>query len=105
MADGQLSLASALSSMFESKERKSHVANPPIQSQLWTRVDQTLGTIKTEHYHKTIAYLPDEIIRILLADETLISKAVATFYERDAIQLKVRHIIPKLDLLARIRLT
>ena len=87
--EGRMSLATALSIMFNSHKRISTLASPSISKAIWLRTSSTFNAVKTEHAHRTVAYLPDEVIRILEYDPSLISKAVATFYERDAIQLKV----------------
>lgn len=65
------------------------LASAAISQAIWSRTTSTYNSVKTEHSHRTIAYLPDEIIRILHSDPSLITKAVTTFYERDAVQLKV----------------
>lgn len=82
--------------MFDSTKRSNIAASPDISDAIWTRAQKTYNSVKTEHSHRTIAYLPDEIIRIIQSDPALITKAVTTFYERDAIQLKASYCRHKL---------
>jgi len=46
------------------------------------------GTLH-EHLHTTWAYIPTDIAKALLAQPSLVQKAVEIFYTRDAIQLRV----------------
>jgi hypothetical protein len=42
-----------------------------------------------QHMHRAKAYLPIDIARALLANPSLVQRAVEAFYTRDAIQLRV----------------
>ncbi len=42
-----------------------------------------------EHAHTTKAYIPADVAKALLANPSLVQKAIETFYTRDAIQLRV----------------
>lgn len=75
--------------MFDPSKSANTKAASAISNAVWTRAQNTYNAVNAEHSHRTIAYLPDEIIRILQSDPAIITKAVTTFYERDAAQLKV----------------
>jgi hypothetical protein len=75
--------------MFDPSKKASTVASEAIRTAIGSRATAAYNQAKTEHSHRTVAYLPDEIIRLLQYEPSLITKAATTFYERDAIQLKV----------------
>ena len=43
-----------------------------------------------EHHHKTLTYLPVEIALALQQSPSLIAEAIAAFYEREPVSLRVR---------------
>jgi hypothetical protein len=49
------------------------------------------------HVHTTKAYVPVDIAKALSASPALVQKPVETFYTRDAIQLRVGHYPPLLE--------
>ena len=64
-------------------------ASDSISQAVWARTAHLPHGIK-QGWHTTVAQLPLGIAELLARDETLISRAVQAFYERDALQLKVR---------------
>ena len=60
----------------------------PVSNAILSRISGLPESLATSHYHRTIAYLPREVAEILSREPGLVSRAVAAFYERDALQLK-----------------
>ena len=46
-----------------------------------------------QHVHCTRAFVPSDIALALSSNTSLIQKATEAFYTRDALQLRVRHIV------------
>jgi hypothetical protein len=59
-----------------------------VEDIIFSRIANYPTAIGTEHLHKALAYLPDEIVLILQEQPSLIAPAVTAFYERDPVQLK-----------------
>lgn len=67
------------------------LAPQAVKGAILARVEGFMQTLRNKtHYHRAIMQLPVEIVEILEAQPGLVAKAVTAFYERDAIQLKVR---------------
>ncbi|KAJ8084332.1 hypothetical protein PM082_003101 [Marasmius tenuissimus] len=83
-------------------------APPAVRSIVWQRISQYPSAAR-QHVHFTKAYLPQDIVKALYVDPSLIQKAVEAFYTRDAIQLRAAHRMnrfsPSTSVLATIRMT
>ncbi|KAM0755174.1 SGT1-domain-containing protein [Meredithblackwellia eburnea MCA 4105] len=54
-----------------------------VEEAVWRRINGYPNKTDSDHLHKTLAYLPEEIVLALLEDPALVSEAVKAFYERD----------------------
>ncbi|PPQ69622.1 hypothetical protein CVT25_013705 [Psilocybe cyanescens] len=66
------------------------VAPPAVEKIVWERISGYPDAAKA-HLHITKAYLPIDIAKALVANPSLVQKAVETFYTRDSIQLRAAH--------------
>ena len=84
---GYLTAADALRAIADTSVNTQ--ATDSISQAVWARTAHLPHAMK-QGWHTTVAQLPLGVAELLAQDETLISKAVQAFYERDALQLKVR---------------
>lgn len=79
-----------------------------ISQAVWARTAHLPHGIK-QGWHTTVVQLPLGVAELLAQDETLISRAVQAFYERDALQLKacqyMKRFPPSPSKLASVRMT
>ncbi|KAK1232082.1 hypothetical protein PQX77_004800 [Marasmius sp. AFHP31] len=79
-----------------------------VRNIVWQRISQYPSAAR-QHVHFTKAYLPQDIVKALHVDPSLIQKAVEAFYTRDAIQLRAAHRMsrfsPNTSVLATVKMT
>ena len=83
---GHISLFYGLKAVFDTSNFT--LASAAVSNAVFSRISHLPGSLGKSHYHRTIAYLPEEICTILSTEPRLISSAITVFYERDALQLK-----------------
>lgn len=82
---GSLTTSDALALLADTKHSSVLRASEQIQQAVKQRIGSTLSA---PHAHNAVATLPSGVAQALLGDPSLVSEAVAAFYERDALQLR-----------------
>ncbi|KAF9452554.1 SGT1-domain-containing protein [Macrolepiota fuliginosa MF-IS2] len=84
------------------------LAPAKVEGTIWNRISG-YPAAQREHMHTAKAYVPVDVAKALLANQSLVQKAVETFYTRDAIQLRSAHRMsrfpPNTSVLRSIRMT
>ncbi|KAG9124570.1 hypothetical protein FRC07_011088 [Ceratobasidium sp. 392] len=84
------------------------LADGRVQQAAWSRVVK-YPTALSQHVHRTKAYVPVDVARVLSTNPALVQRAVEAFYTRDVLQLraaqKMTRFPPKPDMLASVSMT
>ncbi|KAG9094035.1 hypothetical protein FS749_013255 [Ceratobasidium sp. UAMH 11750] len=84
------------------------LADESVQQAAWNRVIKYPAAL-SQHVHRTKAYVPTDVARVLATNPALVQRAVEAFYTRDVLQLraaqKMARFPPKPDVLTSVSLT